>query len=107
MRHDLEEGLARKEQGQQLALDAAVPWKDQARHTIIWLASLHELFTSEDVVNKVGLPDGEVGTNKNNAVGAAMTGAAKAGIIRRVGYVQSQRPSSHGAVIAQWEGTRP
>ena len=93
-----------KAQGQQLALDAKPEWKDEAREAIKCLAVLSVPFTSEDVIAKVGLPSGEVGTNTNNAVGAVMTAAAKAGIIRRVGYTNSKRPSSHGAVIAQWKG---
>ena len=93
-----------KKQGQQLALDAAEPWSDRAKDAIRCLALLRVPFTSEDVVSVVGLPSGEVGTNQNNAVGAVMTAAAKAGTIRRVGYTKSKRASSHGAVIAEWEG---
>lgn len=93
-----------KAQGQQLALDAAEPWPDRARTAIIRLARTGGAFTSEHVIDEVGLPSGEVGTNKNNAVGAAMTAAAKAQIIVRIGYTNSKRASSHGAVIAKWVG---
>lgn len=37
-----------------------------------------------------------------NAIGAAFSGAAKAGLIRRVGYGRSTAPSRHGGVQSIW-----
>lgn len=101
-----DEGLRLKAEGQQLALDAAVPWKDQAREAIERLADSDFEFTSEHVIDIVGLPREDVGTNRNNAVGAAMTAAARAGLIFKVGYTTCKRPSSHGRVVTKWKGKR-
>jgi hypothetical protein len=102
------DGLTLKDQGQGLALDAADDdWTTAARRAIKWLAAQGKPFTSEDVTARTGLPSGATGTNRNNAVGALMTSAAKAGLIAKTGTrVPSQRPSSHGAEIAQWVGAR-
>jgi len=51
-----------------------------------------------------GLPSGQVGQHKNNASGAIMNKAARAGWIRKVGYGTAKRKESHGAVLAIWIG---
>jgi hypothetical protein len=103
-----ESGQDLKAAGQALALDAAdEDWTAAARRAIKWLAAQGRPFTSEDVTARTGLPSGAPGTNRNNAVGALMTSAAKAGLIAKTGErVPSQRPTSHGAEIAQWVGAR-
>jgi hypothetical protein len=93
-----------KEYGMQLALDAQPVWADDAYETIKRLADCKIAFTSEDVIEIVGLPSGGVGMNKNNATGAIMNKAARAGIIRKVGYTQATRKESHGSVHAVWIG---
>ena len=94
-------GESLKQQGQSAALSAAYFWSDRADQ---WLESLKdgETLASEDGTDKVGWRTDEVGMNKNNAVGAKITAAAKAGLIEPVDYVKSKRPSSHGAVIRVW-----
>ena len=41
----------------------------------------------------------------SNAVGAAFRHAAREGSIEQVGYVPSQAPSRHGAIIRLWRGS--
>jgi hypothetical protein len=93
-----------KEYGMQLTLDAHVDWADQALIAIMQLAKQGIEFTSEDVLAITGLPSGEVGQHKNNASGAIMNKAARAGWIRKVGYGKAKRKESHGAVLAIWVG---
>lgn len=102
------DGLTLKAEGQALALEGADDdWTAAARRAIKWLAAQGKPFTSEDVTARTGLPSGATGTNRNNAVGALMSSAAKAGLIAKTGErVPSQRASSHGAEIAQWVGVR-
>ena len=93
-----------KEYGMQLALDAKPDWADQALIAIMKLAKQGIEFTSEDVLAITGLPSGEIGQHKNNASGAIMNKAARAGWIRKVGYGKAKRKESHGAVLAIWIG---
>ena len=51
-----------------------------------------------------GTPD--TGPNRNNAVGAAFSGAARRGIITRIGYRPSTRVLAHGRVVAVWVRAR-
>ena len=37
-------------------------------------------------------------------VGAAFTAAAKAGVIRRIGYITSTEPGTHAHPVAEWIG---
>ena len=96
--------MMNKELGMQLALDAQPDWAEQAFEVIKVLAKRGTEFTSEDVIAINGLPSGEVGQHKNNASGAIMNKAARAGIIRKVGYGTAKRKASHGAVLAIWIG---
>ena len=97
-----EEGMARALQPQEVA-----DWKEQFRVGVMSLADRGTPFTSEDVINAVGLPR-EVQQNRNNAVGAMMSAMARRGLIRKTGRrVQSQRPSSHCAEILEWVGVTP
>lgn len=91
-------------QGMQLALDAQADWADQALLAIMKLAKQGIKFTSEDVLAITGLPSGEIGQHKNNASGAIINKAARAGWIRKVGYGKAKRKESHGAVLAIWIG---
>ena len=88
----------------QLALDSRPDWADQALLAIMQLAKQGTEFTSEDVLAITGLPSGGVGQHKNNASGAIMNKAARAGWIRKVGYGKAKRKESHGAVLAIWIG---
>lgn len=75
-------------------------WKAACRLAIARLASTGETFTAEDVRKQIGDPP-----NHANAMGAQFIGAAKEGIIQKVGYAQPMRPSSHARCIASWRGT--
>jgi hypothetical protein len=99
--------------GEQLKLDGiaraveaptVATWVDEAREVIDQYAALRVEFTSEDVTAIVGLPREGEGMNRNNAVGAVMSGAARAGTIRRVGYRKATRPNQHAAILAVWVG---
>lgn len=97
-------GLELKERGMKQALkpDVLAEWKDEFRTYIESMPEDSE-FTSEDVVDAVGLPSGDVRMNANNAVGAMMNGLARRGLIAKTGVrVQSKRPSSHGAELILW-----
>jgi hypothetical protein len=96
--------MTTKEHGMQLALDAQPDWADQALVAILQLAKRGIQFTSEDVLAMTGLPSGQVGQHKNNASGAIMNKAARAGWIRKVGYCTAKRKESHGAILAIWIG---
>lgn len=99
--HAAENGHARKIKGQADALaNAHEEWLNAAKRQIMYLASLPEPFTSEDVTRVVGLPRRRTASNQNNAVGALMTAAARRNIIRKVGRVTS----AHGSEITQWRG---
>lgn len=97
------EGLTAKEEGMALALtrDGIDQWKEEF---VAWVAALPwgTRLTSEDVIDAIGLPSGEVGTNANNAVGAMMNGLAKRGLIVKAGRALSRRSSSHGAELTMW-----
>lgn len=96
-----------KDEGQSRALDAdrAWPWKEHAERVIYNLATTGLPFTADDVVAEVGLPDGTVGMNRNNGVGAIFSACAKRGWITPTGhYMKSRRRSNHSAVLAIWTG---
>lgn len=101
------DGLDLKRGGQAIAVapNALEDWKRRFKTSLAkWAATGHS-FTSEDVIAIVGLPCGDIAMNANNAVGAMMTAAAKAGLIRKTGNrVQARRASSHGAELTEWIG---
>jgi hypothetical protein len=99
------DGQERKQHGMDTAAEAVPTWLDMAHAAVRHLAATGNCFTSEDVTALVGLPRGQIGQHRNNAVGAVMAQAARAGIIRRHGYQQSRRPVSHAAVLSVWQGT--
>jgi hypothetical protein len=103
---DLAEGMLAKELGQAIAEDAGrvQVWRDDAMAGLWWLACRRDEFTADDLVRMVGLPD--TGTNKNNAVGAVFSGAARRGWIEPTGtYRKSRRVLSHARRITVWRGT--
>ena len=99
-------GLVAKDLGvsQALAANDIQEWKAQFRRHATFLAGTGDTFTSEDIIDYVGLPrDSEM--NANNAVGAMMTVLAREGVIRKTKERQvSKRPLSHGREIAVWAG---
>lgn len=94
-----------KRRGMALALTAHDAWKDRFRETVETLAITGAPFTSEDVLDVVGLPSGTVATNGNNAVGAMMNGMAARGIIEKTSMRwKSRRRTSHARELAVWVG---
>jgi hypothetical protein len=89
-------------QAQEAALDLASDWKHFADK---WFRGIYSgtKFTSEDITEAVGLPAGEEGMNRNNAVGAYMRALSSAGLVKKVGMVSSRRAVSHGAALIEWE----
>lgn len=99
------EGLVRKETGMTNALRSYEEWQDRFRKEVRVLAATRLPFTSEDVLQVVGLPSGQIGKDANNAVGAMMNAAAKDGVVVKTGNRRSaSRPSSHGAELTEWRG---
>jgi hypothetical protein len=93
--------------GQWAALNAVPSWDLKASIAGFFLRLTMLGFTTEDVIDRVGLPRGVIGTNLNNAVGAWASREAKAGRIRQIDTVPSRRRTSHGAKIALWIGVWP
>jgi hypothetical protein len=90
--------------GMTQAVDAVPDWRTRAEQALIDLARSGEPFTSETLVERVGLPRGEVKTNRNNAVGGLIGGASRRGLIRLIGYQKAKRRESHAAVVGIWVG---
>ena len=97
-----DEGERRKSEGMALA-DAAEPgfWKDRADAAIKALAAEGREFTAEDVRHLAGSP------TRANAFGSRFLSAARKGLIRKVGYRNSTRPSLHAHPVAVWVGAKP
>jgi hypothetical protein len=93
-----------KENGMQMALFAKPEWAEQAKATIQALAATGEQFTADDVIQRIGLPTQYAGMNANNAVGAAVSAAARRKEITRIGFASANRASSHGRVLSVWRG---
>ncbi len=66
-------GAELRDEGMQLAADAVPTWYERAWRALVLLARAGVEFTSEDIVDIVGLPHGQAGANTNNAVGATST----------------------------------
>lgn len=94
---------ALKAQGQALA-DASQPlaWKANVDYVIGLLAQAGIPFTADDV----SAITGDSPTGSQGALGARFSHAARKGVIKRVGYVPSKRPSVHMHPVAQWLGAQ-
>lgn len=100
------QGYVAKEEGIAKALqpDAIQQWKQDFTNCVTAMADAGLRFTSEDVIEKIGLPH-EAKTNANNSVGAMMNALAKKGVIRKTTERRlSQRPTSHARELAVWAG---
>ena len=89
-----------KYQGMQLALSNAPEWSERAD---TWFESIPSgsIFTSEDLISAVGLPQtAEYPLNRNNAVGAKMR--SWAGQTEEVGFRKTTRVTSHSRRIIVW-----
>ena len=82
-------------------LSLAADWKEKAE---LWfkLLSPGANFTSEDLTDAVGMPAGEVGMNRNNAVGSFILVLRNRGAINKVTVQSSRKRSSHGATLVVW-----
>lgn len=97
------EGTRRKEAGQSLAEAAAAEWTDRAVRAIRDIVREQGEVNADDLVARVGLPR-DVATNRNNAVGAAFSVAAKEHIIRpTTRTVKSRRRTNNSRRIMVWE----
>jgi hypothetical protein len=77
-------------------------WRAAVTRRLATLADRGEPFTADDIWAEV---DGlEVSTHDRRALGAIMTGAARAGRIEQVGYARSTRAACHGRPVAVWRG---
>lgn len=95
----------RKAQGMAFALGAVPDWRERALGAMLAIGRARGRFTSEDVTDLVGLPRFQIGTNQNNAVGAAISGWARDGLIVAVGTRKSQHAWANAAEIRIWELT--
>jgi len=98
---DKDMSKAEKERGTTLAANALVEWKKKAWD---WLDKLPvgSEFTADDLVSAVGLPTHEDGRPNNNGVGGFISGLAKVGAVRCVGYTNSDRVTNHARVLRIW-----
>lgn len=83
--------------------DAAQPseWRAMVDAVIDTLAASGQPFTADDVNQLTG----DSPTGSRGAAGARFNYAARRGVIRRIGYVPSRRPSVHAHPVALWVGT--
>lgn len=103
----LPEGDRLKSEGQAMALDAQPTWTGRALVAIRQLAAEQPTLTADDLVDRVGLPRGHRGSNRNNAVGAVFSAAQRLGYIAPTDeVVKSSRPSNHSALIRVWKKAR-
>lgn len=81
-------------------LAASSGWKDRVDAVIRNLARTGEEFTADDVRRRGAVP-----TDHPRAMGSRFLVAARAGLIRRVGYRPSGRENLHSHPISVWVGT--
>lgn len=97
----LELGRALRDDGMATA-DAGQPedWRAAVDRRIAELADTGRPFTADDVSTEVG----DSPTGSRGAMGARFHHASRRGVIRRVGYVPSGRPSVRAHPVGQWQG---
>ena len=98
---NLAEGQRRKEAGIEQVLSNGAAFKDQVRILIRIVARRGLEFTNDDVralASELGVEE----PHHPNAWGAAVSSAAKAGEIERVGYRKSAAISRHAGLVAVW-----
>jgi hypothetical protein len=105
LERDLDAALEAADEGMRKARAAqrAQAWRARAE---AWLDDVPSgaIFTADELVETAGLPD--VGTNRNNAVGALFSAWSKAGRIAATGnFVVSERKVRHGAPHREWRKT--
>lgn len=94
-------GHVEKVRGMRAADEAASStWKAAWDAAIVTLARAGEPFTADDVRRIAGPP-----ADHPNAAGSRFTAAARAGVITKRGYRESERAVLHRHPIAVWVGT--
>lgn len=97
----IEDGKRRRDDGMRAVRhNTHTGWRLLVDRVISDLAAAGREFTAEDVRERSGHPLG----SHDNALGAAMAAAARAGIIETVGYEQATRPEAHGRILRVWRG---
>jgi hypothetical protein len=86
------------------ALDAKKEWTERATGALLALAESGRQFTSDDLVEIVGLPAGATRTAANNAIGALFARYSRKHVIQTCGVKATGRTSSHGRSIRIWVG---
>ena len=97
---EIELARAARDRGMALASANAIPWRDQAMPVLEQLAATGRTFSAADITDVVGLPE------SRNAVGALFGGAARRGLIQRVGFTQATRRERHASTNSLWQGKR-
>jgi len=83
-------------------------WGQKAWAVVVALSRTGEEFTSDDVIEQVGMPDGSHKPNgANNAMGPLFARAHTQGLIEPVGTAQSKSPTRKGGLIRTWRGKQP
>lgn len=67
---------------------------------VLALARKQSPFTAEDVRDQVGDPPNHV-----NALPGLIQAEVRTGLIKKIGYVQAKRPTSHARMIGLYLGT--
>ena len=75
---------------------------DFFRHQLRVLVLKGVPYTSNDVLEKIGFPEGV----SKNSIGALMNKFAKEGLIEPYGFTKGTRPSQHGHMIRTWVGKK-
>ena len=81
-------------------------WQVRAWRMMGELAESGVGFYPDDLVERVGVPDGEHTANgANSAIGSMFRRARAAGLIEKTGRVrQSRQPKRKGGLVQEWRG---
>jgi len=78
-------------------------WEQQAKHLVAQWAQERRTFTTEDLTDALGFPDGAHHPNgANNRIGRLMGQLVPKYGLRIVARTPSRNPQSHGRTIPQW-----
>lgn len=98
---DIEKGVARKEEGQAAVQKNDPSFKELVREVIVYAAAELDEFTNDDIrrlAEELGVPS----PAHPNSWGAAISSAAKAGIIKRVGFRASAAVTRNAGTNGIW-----
>ena len=96
-------GETLKREGIELVSGHNPDWVNAAMTEIVRLVALKPEITADDLrpfIDRAGPP------KHPNAIGAAFSGVAKSGLIRRVSFRKSDTPSNHSRYVTVWARTR-